>query len=201
MFRNGRRLRDGEVEYKLATPGIPRYQASFRIFLEDEDFFTKEHLVIGSYSFWRLAGLFIRALGNFDNEELASLCSNSIANIIWCLFDEKSLPVPLNKFDMVHKALNEDDSSLPNVNYQLMLHANERRHFYTRKGYLGFGHKGSQKGDLVCLLQGSCLPVILRRIEDYYVHVSTCFALGLMDGEVAELLAEEKASMQQFNIH
>lgn len=59
------------------------------------------------------------------------------------------------------------------------------RVFETESGDVGLGPKGCQPGDIVCLLSGSSVPVVLRIIDCYYVHVGTCFVPNLMDGELA----------------
>jgi hypothetical protein len=75
------------------------------------------------------------------------------------------------------------------------------RHFYTRKGHLGYGPIEIQQEDLICVLPNCRVPVILRKIDNYYIFVSTCFVLGLMDGEAAEMMNRGEATIQNFNIH
>jgi hypothetical protein len=75
------------------------------------------------------------------------------------------------------------------------------RHFYTRKGFLGYAPEGIRERDLVCVLESCGVPVLLRKIDGFYHFVSTCFVLGLLDGEAAVMLKRGKASLQDFNIH
>lgn len=46
----------------------------------------------------------------------------------------------------------------------------------------------------------SRVPVLLRKVDGFYHFVSTCFVLGLLDGEAAVMLKRGKA-LQDFNIH
>lgn len=75
------------------------------------------------------------------------------------------------------------------------------RHFYTSKGYLGCGPGWIEKGDLICVIQGSRLPVILRKMGEIYHFISTTFVLGIMDGEVGEMVARNELPTQRFEIH
>ncbi|XWW99289.1 hypothetical protein V2A60_007298 [Cordyceps javanica] len=73
--------------------------------------------------------------------------------------------------------------------------------FSTEDGYIGLCPKNSKVDDLVCVLAGCRMPVVLRRQDTHYLHVGTCFVLGLMDGEAAELVGNSKRRMQKFEIH
>jgi hypothetical protein len=52
--------------------------------------------------------------------------------------------------------------------------------------------------DLICVLSRCRIPVILRKFSNYYRFVGTCFVLGLMDGEAAQLLERGEADLQEF---
>jgi hypothetical protein len=192
-------LRDGEIDWQLVPPGVTRYAASLRTFLEDSDPFTRERIVVGSSSYWRLAGLFFRMLGRLGDKEGIIPRHGDIGTIIGWLSGDELPSLSLEEAQAVFQALNEDNEMLPTLSYKLVLHASKKRHFYTKSGYIGFGHRGLERGDLVCILQGSRLPIILRKAENHFIHVCTCFVLGLMDGEVVELL-KRNAELQQFEI-
>jgi hypothetical protein len=120
-------------------------------------------------------------------------------------FDENALE---NSFDSNYaKDMKKEDDfpELPeSLCYDLaascIKHFQHSRHFYTKKGYLGFGPKWVQEGDLVCVLQNCRVPVLLRKVDDHYEFISTCFVLGLMDGEAAEMVSRGEISMQTFEI-
>ena len=66
---------------------------------------------------------------------------------------------------------------------RLFVRSEERKLF-------GLGPKGTQKGDLVCILYGCSVPVILRphiatdsSIIEYYEIVGESYIYGMMDGE------------------
>jgi hypothetical protein len=60
------------------------------------------------------------------------------------------------------------------------------RPFRTQKGYIGFARSALRPGDIICVLPTSSMPIALRRSGDYYVFVSLCFVLGIMDGEALQ---------------
>lgn len=74
------------------------------------------------------------------------------------------------------------------------------RIFQTSTGYLGLGGKLMLAGDIICVVKGCTYPVILRKIEDYHVHVGTCYVLGLMEGEAVEFLESGERQLQEFQI-
>ncbi|CZR69946.1 uncharacterized protein PAC_19847 [Phialocephala subalpina] len=53
----------------------------------------------------------------------------------------------------------------------------------TRKGYVGFAPKLSQRGDIICVLQGCNIPVVLRPCGEIYNLVGECYIHGIMEGE------------------
>lgn len=56
-----------------------------------------------------------------------------------------------------------------------------------------------QEGDLVCVIGNCRVPLLLWRVDSHYEFVSTCFVLGLMDGEVGEMVKSGEIE-QQFEI-
>lgn len=45
--------------------------------------------------------------------------------------------------------------------------------------YIGLAPGDSAVGDMVCVLKCCPMPVVLRRVSDYYIHIGTCYILGL----------------------
>jgi Heterokaryon incompatibility protein (HET) len=70
----------------------------------------------------------------------------------------------------------------------------------TAGGYLGLAPEGSRVGDKICILKGCPTPVILRKGPTHYIHVGTCFVLGLMEGQAAEWLQVGRAKAQGFEV-
>jgi hypothetical protein len=57
-----------------------------------------------------------------------------------------------------------------------------------RTGYFGLAPLGTQIGDVVCDFHNGRALYVLRQVGEDYELVGTCFVLGLMDGEVMELV-------------
>jgi hypothetical protein len=84
------------------------------------------------------------------------------------------------------------------VNHILQLFSSNAG-FVTDKGYLGWGPPGAEAGDLVCILECG-LPVILKKVGSQYLHIGTCFVLGLEDGEGVRVAEKEGHEVQTFHI-
>lgn len=191
----------------LVQPGIPRAQANLRLCLNDRDISRKHPFKLSKQS----ACLYLILLQSSPDHARYSYSTGGIIT--------GSLGEALSRaaIDLIGPSLENDfqfasDHILASLgeDYKLseMLafgdlfgdHFGTARHFFTDKGHLGYGAKGILEGDIVCVLQGSRVPVLLRKIEDYYHFVSTCFVLGLMDGEAAQMLERGEVFMQQFNV-
>jgi hypothetical protein len=60
----------------------------------------------------------------------------------------------------------------------------------------------SCKGDLICILFGSDMPVVLRKNpENHYVFIGLCYVHGIMDGEAINDFANGKYTVTEFWIH
>jgi hypothetical protein len=104
--------------------------------------------------------------------------------------------------------LNLSDSPLPRLEVSKMklvqtwsLNLINRRLFVTKTGYMGFAPECISEGDLLCVLFGSGVPLILRKVDGHYILLGQCFALGLMDGEAIELLDQGKRELQTFDVY
>jgi hypothetical protein len=75
-----------------------------------------------------------------------------------------------------------------------------RKFFITRGGYMGIGPFGMEKEDVVCLVEGACVPLILRDVERVFLadghqtsfqirsknqfqYIGDSYVHGIMDGE------------------
>ncbi|PNP78003.1 hypothetical protein FNYG_08729 [Fusarium nygamai] len=72
--------------------------------------------------------------------------------------------------------------------------------FKTKDGYIGTMPDDVLPGDVVCVLAGSEELAVLRPEDDHYLFVGCCFMIGLMSGEVSELLKEGKAKIEKIEI-
>ncbi len=59
-----------------------------------------------------------------------------------------------------------------------------RRLIRTSTNHLGIAPIAAEPGDVVCVLGGSKVPFVMRKIEDHYVMIGECYVQGIMDGEV-----------------
>ena len=71
----------------------------------------------------------------------------------------------------------------------------------TEKGYVGRAPRWVQRGDKVCILLGSSLPVLLRPVDDHYRLVGPCYIHGIMFGEAMGLLDKGEVEMEDFALH
>jgi hypothetical protein len=66
--------------------------------------------------------------------------------------------------------------------------------------YLGLTPQFSRLGDIIAVLKDFDIPVVLRKEEDHYIFVGTCFVLRLMDGEAQSLVDSQQARFSEIRI-
>ncbi|KAH7348255.1 hypothetical protein BKA66DRAFT_576172 [Pyrenochaeta sp. MPI-SDFR-AT-0127] len=151
----------------------------------------------------RMVGLLIL---NFDYREQVDIESEELRtelfrNALTVLFSEQDLT---QLGEQIDKTVERMKSVFMNSSFvKRILRAkrpSRRRLFHTKHGYIGLGPKDASIGDKVCVVGGSPMPILLRKLEDRYEHVGTCFVLGYMDGEVGKLITEGKLVEQEFEI-
>ena len=59
------------------------------------------------------------------------------------------------------------------------VHSGSRRILELSTDYIGLAPGDSAVGDLVCVLKGCPMPAVLRQVNDYYIHIGTCYLFGL----------------------
>lgn len=99
------------------------------------------------------------------------------------------------------KELIRPDISLQYALVQNFARVDFLKFFYTKDSYLGIGSPFMLPGDFVCILPGCELPIVLRREKSYYIHLGTCFVLGLMDGEGMVDAENRPRPLEIFEIH
>ena len=95
-----------------------------------------------------------------------------------------------------------------NVLRKIVQYRDTFRFVETAGGYLGLAPDGVKVGDRVCVLKGCDTPILLRKMgegdnvqdEEGYVHVGTCFVLGLMSGEARGMFERGQVKVQRFKI-
>lgn len=70
------------------------------------------------------------------------------------------------------------------VNYRVAEIGNQYLALVPREMQIG-------REDYVCIVHGCNVPVILRRVENHFIHVGACFVAGLMDGEAVKWVEDK----------
>ena len=104
-------------------------------------------------------------------------------------------------------AFEPDDLSVP-PNMQQIVHflasfqqaTANRRFFVTGEGHMGLGPRLTEPGDLVCVLLGSQVPFILRKVENHCMLIGECYCHGIMEGEAVQGLEDGEVALQDFHI-
>jgi len=87
-----------------------------------------------------------------------------------------------------------------NLMAELELGQNSHRLIETDDGYLGLAPKGTLPGDKIVILKDCPVPMVLRKVANYYLNIGSCFIAGLMEGEAAAWVANERATVEQISI-
>ena len=94
---------------------------------------------------------------------------------------------------------------LDTVNYQRLkldfIEVN-RQFFVTEKGLMGMAPPHVSSGDIICVLPGTMMPILFRKVEKFHilvgeVHVSD----GYMEGRAFDVLERGERSLEEFEIH
>ncbi|KAF5547944.1 heterokaryon incompatibility het-6 [Fusarium napiforme] len=72
--------------------------------------------------------------------------------------------------------------------------------FSTKDGYIGSMPDDVKPKDVVCVLAGFNELAVLRPEGDHYLFVGCCFMIGLMNGEVGELLKKGEVEIEKIDI-
>jgi hypothetical protein len=70
----------------------------------------------------------------------------------------------------------------------------------TESGRIGICPTQTIPGDVVCVLWGSGIPSVLRKMQDHYLHVGTCCFARIMNGEVVTLIRSGEAQIETVEI-
>lgn len=166
-------------------PGIPRTQASLRLVLDDMDLLQNQRFNSPS-SYFQLALHFTvavlqgRSISCDPLDILMAFLPLAAKSSLMKNFPGKIYSIVWSRPDSI-------------MSYAVI--------FFTNEGYLSYGPQYIQEGDVVCILNGNRVPVLLRKVEDYYHFVSICFVLGLMDGEAAQRVERGESVIQRFDIY
>jgi hypothetical protein len=93
------------------------------------------------------------------------------------------------------------DLTIREVEERMNFSCKGRRLFLTKDGYLGLGPEQTKDGDLACILFGSPVPCVLRKVDDHYVFIGESFVYSMMDGEfLAARLKDDPDVWNEFEI-
>jgi hypothetical protein len=67
-------------------------------------------------------------------------------------------------------------------------------------GHFGAAPRYTRPGDTIAILQDLGVPVVLRKRDNHYILIGTCFIPGLMEGEAKELVGSGMARMEEIQI-
>jgi Heterokaryon incompatibility protein (HET) len=188
--------------WSYPVPGMSRVQACIFLLLAGIDPQREEKLHLGSTAFhnyeWQFfasmfkefvvqmcptalpdAPLAVCQFENFFGKDIDEFC-NAMFGRKWSEFSDRE-PRQQDVFD----------TYLLGVENILR----SRRFFYSQNSYMGVGPLDVQDMDLICVLQGYTLPVILRKVDSFYVYVGECDVVGIMDGEIPKAVEEGKAEV------
>ncbi|KAG0558621.1 hypothetical protein KC19_10G041500 [Ceratodon purpureus] len=186
--------------------GIPPLQALVRVLRVDKGTPTNDELIIYAFHLIRLLAWrdsenlddHLSALGLAAGEDWDDFFVNMIfpeykgLDIAWWYY------LWVNPEDYVSELRPDIQRSVLVKKFQV---SRRWRLFETVGGYLGLAPLHTKPGAILSVLHGSGTPVLLRKNElGQYELIGTCFALGLMHGEAAELVKAGKCVVDNIEI-
>ena len=204
---------NGVPLYSPVPPGFARGQASLRLCLIDNELRGRHRFVVSSANYLDMCARFIGLLASFDEsregiKKWPRTFSEDPETFAKLFFDQDTDgTIDRAVFRRSSESMEGEEpielifSQGSQLAFRFNQHFEHTRHFYTRKAYLGYGPKWIEEGDLVCVIQNFRVPVLLRKVDDYYHFISLCFVLAIMDGEAAEMVERGDLFMRRFEIH
>lgn len=184
----------GEVLHTTVPPGIPRGQASLRVCLQDKDLLRKVRFAPDS-GYMDRVNLFMGLLQQKD-PDVESFAYRDPKGWIK-IFGGENVRLVIAGHE--HTKITEPEGAA--LMAQFGAHFADCRHFYSMMGHLGCGPDGLQKGDRICVVPNCRVPLIFRRVgPKHYKFVSTCFVLGLMDGEAGGMVARGETFLEELQV-
>ena len=91
-----------------------------------------------------------------------------------------------------------DDAVSFRASYLQAVH--NRRFFITAEDSMGIGPRDMRIGDVICILFGSQVPLVLRKVGERYQLIGECYYHGKMEGEELKSLESGTAVQREFSI-
>ncbi|KAE9368044.1 hypothetical protein N431DRAFT_471417 [Stipitochalara longipes BDJ] len=77
-----------------------------------------------------------------------------------------------------------------------------RRFFVTKKGFMGMAPPHVSPGDIICVLPGTRVPLLLRKVERSYIVVGEVYVSdGYMKGRAFDEMERGERSLEEFEIY
>lgn len=71
----------------------------------------------------------------------------------------------------------------------------------TKRGYLGLAPDAAEKGDMVCILYGCCVPVVVREAENgNHELIGECYIDGMMEGAALAVQTSQAIPKRTFKL-
>lgn len=192
-------------EHSRYVTGIPLLQALARMLFLDSDPFSKKNIDHSTPvdDMLRICIFGILTLGSQERPPVSRFGITSHSILVEKFLGSRELEGYLLESEELHKDL-IDASSLSSHVSKLTSHwlslVKNYVAFWTSDGYLGWGPPGMKESDHVCVIVGCDVPVVLRRIDDHYIHIGPCWVLGIMNGEAIEKASKGAFDFVNFDI-
>jgi hypothetical protein len=190
--------------YPVYVTGEHPLKAIYQVLLNNDAWGTSTGvLIIRVYAFiYFILGIPSRSTAK--HKELLShlgLLSESDFESVYSLINA-FLPESVDNLDVLLPA-SEDEVRLEYRRFLGCFFGIQRfyRFFETDGGYLGLAPKGTLPGDVISIVKGSHARMVLRKVEDHYLVIGSCWVYGLMKhDEATQLLETGQASIQRLEI-
>jgi hypothetical protein len=180
-----------DKERREYPTGIPRLQALFRLLLRSSNISAKlKEVKSDDDLFCNLGAAFLSLLCQ-DNQqtpmqglpELGFSNNEDFRTSFQDLFLGANSTVRAPTWSSLHDVDRDGTYQVAMEIAEVRAPENGVFFFATEKGYNGFTTCEFRPDDLVCVVFGSCNPIILRKVDSHYRVVGPCCVLGFMNGE------------------
>ncbi|KAI6084295.1 hypothetical protein F4821DRAFT_243118 [Hypoxylon rubiginosum] len=121
------------------------------------------------------------------------LAAALVGHKIWDVVDVLASPSPEIRY--------VDATKLVDFSTSIDQAATSKALFKTDKGQLGIGPPNIKAGDVVCALDQSQFPSLLRRAGSHWEHVGACYVKELPSVDAAEVFKTEQMKVETFDIY
>ncbi len=76
-----------------------------------------------------------------------------------------------------------------------------RKLFRTCEGHIGLGPCALREGDICSVLFGARVPMLLRRVDGYFVFVGELYIHEYMWGKAVRMFRDGELKLQEYELH